>query len=215
MLIVGVLLIALGLIVALLGVKLFRLLLPVIGLVAGAMAGFIGMQAVFGTGVVGTTLALVVALITGLLLAILSFAFFDLAVIVCLAMLGAGIFAYLGISLGLQQEGVLVFLLSLTGAIIAGSWASRSGVSLSIVMALTSFIGVAYVLVGSFLVVGKLDFDDLNNNGVASSIVRVVDQSFIWLLVWLGGSLLAWQVQSRALFDELLTKSFEYTNKKA
>ena len=215
MLAVGVLLIAMGIIVALMGVKLFRLLLPIIGFATGAMAGFIGMQAVFGVGVVGTMLALIVALILGLLLAVLSFAFFDLAIIVYLAMLGAGVFTYLGVSLGLQQEGVLIFLLSVTGAVLTASWASRRGVSLGIVMSLTSFIGVAYVLVGVFLLTGKLDFDDLNEQGVASSIVRVVDQSFIWLLVWLGGSLLAWQVQMRALFDDLLTRTFEYTDKKA
>lgn len=214
MFVVGALLIAIGLVVALLGVKLFRLLLPVIGLITGAMAGFIGMQAVFGTGAVGAALALVVALIVGVLLALLSFAFFDLAIIVYIALLGAGIFAYLGVALGLQQEGVLVFLLSLAGAILAATWASRGRVGMHVVMTLTAFVGVAYVMAGTFLLVGKLDFNDLNENSIAGSIVRVVDQSFLWILVWLGGSLLAWQVQLRAAFDELLTKSFEYVAKK-
>ena len=208
MLVVGSLLIAIGLVVALMGVKLFRLLLPVIGLVTGAMAGFIGMQAVFGTGAVGIALALVVALIVGVLLAILSFAFLDLAIVVYVAMLGAGAFAYLGVALGLEREGVLVFLMSVAGAIMTAVWASRGGISLHVVTALTSFVGVAYVLVGMFLLTGKLDFEDLNEQGVAGSIVRVVDQSFLWMLVWLGGSLLAWQVQLRALFDGLPTKLF-------
>lgn len=214
MLIVSTLLIAIGLVVALMGVKLFRLLLPVVGLVTGAIAGFIGMQAVFGTGAVGVTLAVVVALMLGMLLALLSFAFFDLAVIVYIAMLGAGVFAYLGVALGLNQEGFVVFLLGLSGAILAGAWAATSAAGLQIVTVLTSFIGVAYIMAGIFLVVGNVTMDDLSQHGVGGSIVAVVDQSFLWMFVWLGASLLAWQIQMKAIFDEMLTKSFEYVEKK-
>lgn len=214
MLILSILLVAIGLVVALMGVKLFRLLLPVIGLVTGSIAGYVGMQAVFGTGAVGVTLAIVVALMLGILLALLSFAFFDLAVIVYIAMLGAGVFSYLGIALGLNQDGFVVFLLGLTGAIIAGVWASNSAVAVQVVAVLTSFIGVAYVMAGIFLVAGNISLDDLQQNGVGGSIVRVVDQSFLWMLVWLGGSLIAWQIQMKAIFDEVLTNSFEYVDKK-
>lgn len=213
MLILSTLLIAIGLVVALLGVKLFRLLLPVIGLVTGAMAGFIGMQAVFGTGVVATTLAVVLALIVGVLLAILSFAFFDFAVVVYIALLGAAAFAYLGVALGLREDGFLVFMLGLAGAILAALYASYGAVSLQIVMALTSFIGVAYVLAGVFLVAGNVSIDELNENGIAGTIVKVVDQSFLWFFVWVGGSLAAWAVQMRALFDDMLTHLFEYVGK--
>lgn len=214
MLILSTLLIAIGLVVALMGVKLFRLLLPVVGLVTGSIAGFVGMQAVFGTGAVGVTLAVTAALILGLLLALLSFAFFDLAVIVYVALLGAGVLSYLGVALGLNQDGFVVFLLGLTGAILAGVWASRSAAGLQIVTVLTSFIGVAYVMAGVFLVAGNVTVNDLNQYGVGGSIVRVVDQSFLWMFVWLGASLLAWQVQMKAIFSELLTKSFEYAEKK-
>lgn len=214
MLIVSTLLIAIGLVVALMGVKLFRLLLPVVGLVTGAIAGFIGMQAVFGTGAVGVTLAVVVALMLGILLALLSFAFFDLAVIVYIAMLGAGVFAYLGVALGLNQDGFIVFLLGLSGAILVGTWAATSAAGLQIVTVLTSFIGVAYIMAGIFLVAGNVTMDDLSQHGVGGSIVKVVDQSFLWMFVWLGASLVAWQVQMKAIFDEMLTKSFEYVEKK-
>lgn len=213
MLIVSTLLIAIGLVVALLGVKMFRLLLPLIGLVTGAMAGFIGVQAVFGVGAVATAIAVVVAIIMGLLFAFLSFAFFDLAVIVYVAMLGAAVFSYVGIALGLSQDGFLVFMLAVTGFLLAATWASRGGVSLRIVMALTAFIGTAYVLVGVMLLVGNVSIDELNNSGMVATIIRVVDQSFLWFLVWVGGSLVAQQLQQRAAFNDLLTTSFEYNDK--
>lgn len=214
MLILSILLIAIGLVVALMGVKLFRLLLPIVGLVTGSIAGYVGMQAVFGTGAVGITLAIVVALMLGILLALLSFAFFDLAVIVYIAMLGAGVFSYLGVALGLSQDGFVVFLLGLAGAIAAGVWASTSAAGLQVITVLTSFIGVAYIMAGIFLVAGNISMDDLQQHGVGGSIVRVVDQSFLWMFVWLGASLLAWQIQMKAIFDEVLTKSFEYVEKK-
>ena len=210
MLILSILLIAIGLVVALLGIRLFRLLLPVMGLVTGAMAGFVGMQAVFGTGVVATSIAIVVAIILGVLLAILSFAFFELAVIIYIAMLGAAVFAGLGVALGLNEEGFLVFLLAVTGAVLAGTAASYSQISLALIMAFTSFTGVAYVLAGTFLLVGGLSIDEINQYGVAGSVLHVVDQSFLWFFVWLGAGLLAWQIQARALFDKYLTSSFEY-----
>lgn len=214
MLILSILLIAIGLLVALLGVRLFRVLLPIMGLVTGAMAGFIGTQAVFGTGVAATTVALLVAVILGLLLAILSFAFFEVAVIVYIAMLGAAALTYLGVAVGLNEEGFLVFLLAVAGAVLAGAAAVYGRLSLAIIMAFTSFTGVAYVLAGSFLLVGGLTIDEINAYGVGGSVISIVDQSFLWFFVWLGGSLLAWQIQARALFDEYLTSSFAYTETK-
>lgn len=213
MLILSILLIAIGLVVALMGVKLFRVLLPLIGLISGAMVGFIGTQAVFGTGVVATTIAILVAVIVGLLLAILSFAFFEVAVIVSIALLGAAAFAYLGEAIGLNENGFLVFLLALSGAILAGAAATYGRLSVTIVMAFTSFMGIAYVLAGSCLLVGGLTLDELNENGVGGSIVKVVDQSFLWMFVWIGASLLALQIQARSLFDNYITDSFEYTEK--
>lgn len=213
MLIVATLLIAIGVVVGLLGAKLFRVLLPIIGLVSGFMVGFIGVQAVFGTGVVAITMAVAVAVIAGLILAILSFAFFDLAVIVYTALLGAGALSYLGVALGLNKEGFLVFMLGLAGAILTAIWASKRAVSTGIVVALTSFAGAAYVLAGFLLIVGNLTLDSLNESGVNGAILNVVDQSFIWFFVWVGLGLVAMQLQFRAIVSELFTNAMQYDEK--
>lgn len=213
MLIVATLLIAIGAVVGLLGAKLFRLLLPIIGLVSGIMAGFIGVQAVFGNGVVATTIAVAVAVIVGVLLAILSFAFFDLAVIVYAAVLGAGAMSYLGIALGLNSDGFLVFMLGLTGAILTAIWASRYSASLRIVVALTSFVGAAYVLAGFLLIAGNLTLEQLSASGVNGAILDVVDQSFVWFFVWVGLGIVAMQLQYRAIFSKLLDNTLQYDEK--
>ena len=80
MLILAAALILLGGVTAVLGLKLFRLLLPIVGLVAGVMVGFGGVQGVFGTGAISLAIAIVMALIVGVIMAILSFVFYEIAV---------------------------------------------------------------------------------------------------------------------------------------
>lgn len=214
MLIVATLLIAIGLVVSLIGAKLFRVLLPLIGLVSGSAVGFVGVQAIFGTGVVATTMAFVVALMVGILVAILSFAFFDLAVVIYIAMLGAAALSYVGVALGLSNEGFLVTLLAIAGAILAALWASNSAMSVRLVVALTSFAGVAYILTGFMLLAGNVSLESLNNDGIAKTILGVVDQSFLWFFVYVGASLIAMQVQHRAIVADLFTNAFQYDDNK-
>ena len=213
MIVAATLLIGVGVIASLLGTKLFKLLLPIFGLVTGFMVGFLGFQCVFGPGAVSTALAIVVALVVGLVFAVLSYIFFDLAVIFFFVALGAVVFSYLGVALGLNEDGFVVFLLSLAGAILAGLYASTHPTSLGIVVAATSMLGVAYILIGLMLVVGSVSMDDLHEAGVVGTMLRVVDQSFLWLFVWLGGSLVAAQFQYRLAVANIMSTMFEYTER--
>lgn len=210
MIVVAITLIGLGLVISLLGIKLFRLLLPFIGLISGIMAGFTGVQAVFGEGAISTAVAVGVAVVVGVLLAILSFVFFDLAVLVYVALLGAALFTYLGVILGLNEEGFIVFMLALTGGILTAVWASKMALSIYLVVALTAFVGVGYVLAGFFLLAGNLTLNDIAQEGIIRNLIDVVDQSFLWFFVWVGAALVAMQVQLRTLLNKLLSTSFEY-----
>ena len=82
MLIISLLLLMVGAASALLGFQLFRVLLPLVGLVAGTVIGFTGFQGVFGSGAVSTTVAVFVAIAVGILMAVLSYLFFGVAVTV-------------------------------------------------------------------------------------------------------------------------------------
>lgn len=213
MIIIAAIIIAIGLVSALLGLKVFRLVLPFLGLLGGFAVGFAGVQAVFGTGAISTTLAVIFALFTGVLLAVLSYAFFELAVVILAAITGASVLSFLGIALGLQENGFVVFLLGLTGAILGFLIASQYSVGVPLVITVTSLYGVAAILVGFMLVVGNVSLDDLQNNGIVPTIVSVVDQSLLWLFVWLGGSLIATRIQTRTMPIEMLGVSFEYKDK--
>lgn len=214
MVLVAAALIILGAVFALMGQKLFRLLLPVVGFIVGLMVGFGGVQGVFGTGAVSLTIAIVMALIVGVIMALLSFAFYDLAVTILVGLLGASVLTYLGIALGLQDNGFILFLLSLSGFIIGVMLAAGGMVSVPLIFAATAFLGVAMVLAGTFLLVGELSLDDLNEDGIVRSVVSVVDQSFLWLFVWLAGSIIAMNVQVKLAAQEFMSDDFAYKVKK-
>lgn len=208
MLITSILLIAVGIVAAVLGAGLFKLLLPLFGLVIGAIVGFVGFQGVFGTGVVSTTMAIVIALAVGVLMGMLAYLFFELAVVIFAIAAGAMVFTYLGIALGLAEDGFVVFLLGLAGAILAGILATRYSVGTQLVVALTSLLGVGYILIGLFLIIGEVSMNDLAETGIVTTLLNVVDQSFLWLFVWLGGALISMQIQYRILLAEVLSAAY-------
>lgn len=213
MLLTALVLMATGLVVSMLGFSLFKLLLPVVGLVTGTIAGFTGFQGVFGSGAVSSTVAVFFAITVGLVLALLSFAFFELAVVVLSGIVGAMALSYLGVAIGLNGEGVVVFLMSVAGFILGASLASSGPMSASLVMTITAFAGVAFMLAGIFLVAGDVSLNDLHDKGVVSSVVRVVDQSFLWLFVWFSGSLIARQIQMRIVLDQMVKSSYSFDAK--
>ncbi len=104
-------------------------------------------------------------------------------------------------------------MLALSGAIIGATVAARYGVGAQIVVALTSMLGVAWILAGFMLVVGKVSLDEIAATSVAATMLRIVDQSFLWFFVWFGGSLVAMQVQHRLARLDTFTTAFEYDGK--
>lgn len=214
MIVVAISLIAIGVVTGLLGAKLFRLLLPVLGLVTGFVVGYTGFQGIFGTGAVSTAMAVVIALVVSLVVGVLSFMFFDLAVVFFAVAMGATAFSYLGVALGLRANGIVVFLLAVAGAIMAGRYAVRNNFGLPLVVAVTSLLGTAYVLTGIMLVAGHVTLNQIGDNGVVSTLVSVVDQSFLWLFVWIGGSLVTSQAQNRLLMSGYGSDAYAFTEGK-
>ncbi len=209
---VAICLIVIGLAVGLLGFKLFRVLLPIAGLIVGATIGYTGIQGIFGTGVTSTTVAVLVAIVFGLVLAILSYAFFDIAVTVLLGLAFSSFFTLFGVVLGLSANGFVVFMLSVAGFII-GLLVALSAPLLAegLVTFVTAFIGSGLVLGGVFLLGSGVTLVDLHANGVITTVVERVGGSFWWILVWVASAVIMRQVQLRSLFLELFPKELGYS----
>lgn len=208
---VAICLIVIGLAVGLLGLKLFKVLLPIAGLVVGATVGFTGIQGIFGTGVTSTTIAILVACVVGLLLAILSYSFFDIALVVLMALAVSSLFTLLGVALGLSANGFVVFMLSLSGFIVGLVVALASPLlTESIVTLVTSFIGAGFILGGVFLLSSGVSLSELHDNGVIATVAHRVHSSFWWVLVWVSGAIIMRHLQLRSLFLDLFPEHLAY-----
>ena len=203
-------LILLGGFSALLGFKIFRLLLPLIGFVSGVMVGFGGVQGVFGTGVVSLTVAIIMAVVVGTIMAILSFMFFEIAIAILMGMLGAAVLTFLGSALGLEDAGVVMGLLAIAGFVIGLVVATNNPISGSLVVVITSMVGVAFILASIMLIFGEVTLDQLNDEGILRTVGAEIDQSFIWLIVWLGGSLLAINAQNSTRQVEFMNEMYAF-----
>ncbi len=210
MLLIATGLIVLGGVAALAGQMLFRILLPIVGFIAGLMVGFGGVQGVFGTGAVSLSIAIIMAIVVGVIMAVLSYMFYHIAIVVLITILGASAFTYLGVALGLGDNGFLLFLLGLAGGVMGFMVSAATELSALVVIYATAYFGVAYVLAGVFLAFGDFSVDQLHEQGIVPAIIDVVDQSFLWLFVWIGGAIMAAQVQMASLRNELLDSGFAY-----
>lgn len=209
---VAICLIVVGLATGLLGLKLFRVLLPIAGLIIGATIGFTGIQGIFGTGVTSTTIAVLVAVLFGLILAVLSYAFFDIAVVVLMGAAVSSLFTLIGLAFGLSANGFVIGLLSLSGFIIGLIVAARSTLlAESLVTLVTAFVGAGLVLGGVFVLSSGVPLADMQANGVISSVAAHISSSAWWVLVWIAGAVIMRFVQLRTLFLELFPEAFSYT----
>lgn len=203
-------LMATGLVAGLFGFKLFKLLLPLIGLVGGSVVGFVGFQTLFGSGAVSTTIAIFVAVTVGLVFALLSFVYFRIAVVAYMAILGASVLSYLGATLGLAENTFVITLLSISGIVLGIVIASHEMFSERLILAMTSFIGVTLILEGVFLITSNTSLEQLHQQGAITSVVTTIDQSFLWLFVWLTGGIVMMHLQQALLIRSMLDNKFQF-----
>lgn len=208
---VAIFLVAVGLVVGLLGYKLFRAIMPVAGLVVGATIGFTGFQGIFGTGAVSTSMAVLAAIVFGVVLALLSYAFFDLALIVFMGVAMSSLLTLLGLALGLSSTGFTLGLLSLAGFIIGIILASSSAfLAESLVSLVTAYVGSGLVLAGIFLLFSGVSLQDMYTNGVLHTANMYASKSFIWIFVWIAGIVVMRQAQLHSLMLEMFPEHLQY-----
>ena len=208
---VAICLVAVGLAVGLFGYKLFKVLMPVAGLAVGASIGFTGFQGVFGTGVTATTIAILVAIVFAIVLAILSYAFFDLALIVFMGVAMSALFSLIGLAFGLSANGFVLGLLSLSGFIIGIILASSSVLfTENFVTLVTAYVGTGLALAGIFLLVTGVEIQSMVDNGVITTASKYASQSFWWILIWIASFLIMRQVQLRMLVLDIFREDFAY-----
>jgi len=210
MVFVAAALVIIGVVVALMGERAFRFVLPIIGFVAGILIGYSGVQAVFGIGIISFPLAIITAFLIGAIMAVLSYLYFDLAIILLVAIITGYGAMYLGIALGLSNNPFWMGLLAFSGAIVGLVVATILPMAQSLVVVVSSFYGVAMVLAGVFLVGGSVTSEQLHQ-GLIPAVSERINGHILWLMVWMGASLAACYFQIAAINKRMMGGSgFSY-----
>lgn len=213
-LLVAAILIIVGIVATLNGYQLFRILLPIMGFLVGYGIGFGGIQAILGAGVVSTTVAVLTGVLVGVLISAISYFYFTIAVIIFGASLVAGLFTFLGQAIGLRENGFITFLLGVAGAIVGASVVIRHGLQNTLIMYVSAGLGTGLILIGILMGAGDLTMAELNRTGILATIASTVDQSFVWFLAWVGGTILGANSQRSILNSQIIAYDMSIDNTK-
>jgi hypothetical protein len=170
-LIVGILGLAIGLALVFRGLRLFLLVLPLVGFVGGFLLGAGLVEHLFGDGFLATLTGWVGGFLVGLVMAVLSYLYYWLAVGVFGGFLGyqltLGLLAWLGFS----ESGALAMLIAFVVALGAGLAFLLLDMPTVLAIVGTAIAGAALVVAGAALALGLAPHQQLTNGvfGVYSS----------------------------------------------
>jgi hypothetical protein len=170
----------LGAFLALAGLRVFFLALPIMGFIVGMAAGLALMDHLFDNQFLSTTTGIIVGLIFGVVGAVISYLWWYIAIV-----LGA---AYIGASLGTGlmeafyvNSQLVILVVAVIGAIILGLLTVLLDLPIYWVIVNTAFVGATLVLGGILLVLNRIDRVDLGYG----TIWAAIDESWFWIIAWI------------------------------
>ncbi|HYO41954.1 MAG TPA: hypothetical protein VES19_02040 [Candidatus Limnocylindrales bacterium] len=164
---VGLVGVIVGTLVAAFGVRVFFLLLPAWGFIAGFVVGAGGVSAILGEGFAVTVLGWGAGIGLGVLFAILAGVFFWASILILAGTVGWALVAGLLLAVGMAP-GLLPFLAGLAGAAALIVLAIAIDAPTVYVAVLTSLGGAAYAVAGALLMLGRLGLADLEGGPIAA-----------------------------------------------
>lgn len=178
---VGLLLIAFGLIICFAGLRVFIVALPLLGFVIGFYIGAAGTRALLGEGFLSTATGIIIGLVVGLVGALLSYAVWYAGMLLAAsssgALLGSGLLALFGV-----DSGWALAIAGAVGAVIAVAVAWVVALPIYVVIINTAFAGASGATAGALLVFDQIKRADLGYG----SAWAVIEASPWWLLVWIA-----------------------------
>jgi hypothetical protein len=175
---IGLLAILAGVAICFSGLRVFFVLLPILGFIVGFLAGAALMSAIFGDDFLGTALGIIVGLVFGVLFGITSYLWWYIAVILSAGAAGAAFTASLLFAVGMDTDW-LVWLIAIAVGALFMLAAFVIAYPVWWVVFVTAFNGAALVLAGILLVFNQMDREDI---GTAALWQRLDDNWFLWLI---------------------------------
>ena len=197
-----------GLGLSFMGYAAFRILLPILGFLAGFWLG-LDIVANFAQNfpLLGVSLGLVLGFVLGVVFAAVAYFVYALAVMIFgLAMgyaLGAGLMLLIGF-----PPGLMTFIVGIAVAVGMGVLFFRTDMPKLYIMAITAFAGASAMIAGVFVLFGQIPPSQL---GLAV-VQPYIAQSWFWLLVWaiVGGFGFATQYQMVKMSQTVIPEAYSY-----
>ncbi|MCA9832349.1 MAG: DUF4203 domain-containing protein [Thermomicrobiales bacterium] len=175
----GIIMVALGLVVATSGLRVFFFMLPIVAFVSGFFAGATLITGWFGDGFLSTATGWIVGFGLGLVFAVISYLWWYVGAILAAgasgALLASGLFAAFGVS-----SGVVLVSFAIVGSILFMFAAIALNLPIYIVLVNTAIIGAYMVIAGLLLVFNRVDTDEM---GYGAAVSAVQDSWFWWLVL--------------------------------
>ena len=187
--IVGLVAIIIGTVVAVFGVRVFFVLLPVWGAVAGFVLGASVVAALLGEGFLATGLGWIAGAVVGVAFAIFAGVWFWASIVILSATVGWAIVTGVLAALGFEP-GLITLLGGAAGGAVLAVIAISIDAPTIYVAALTAFGGSAYAVAGALLMFGQIKLDSL-----ADGAVGALHQAPIAYVFWLGIAVVAFGFQ--------------------
>ncbi len=176
---VGILILFLGLAVAVMGLRLWFWMLPILGFMVGFSLGTILVYQLAGDGILETILSWIVGIIAGVAFALVSWFWWYFGVIIAAGTVGASLATALAASFGAEANWLLL-IIAIIGAAVLSVAALLLRLPIYLVIVNTAIAGGLAVVTGLLLIFGQLDLR-LLSSGYAFAII---DDSPGWWLLW-------------------------------
>lgn len=163
------------------GYQFFRVLIPIWGFIAGFVWGAQLVALAFGTGFLATVVGWGFGLFLALVMAVLAYLFYQIAVGVLVAFIAYT--ATLGIftAIGMNPSGFLPIMLGLTAGVLLGGAAVYYNAPKGLLILLSAFGGATAVIGGFLAMFGQIPVMALGTNIVGA----IITQSFFWTIAWI------------------------------
>ncbi len=188
---IGLLAIGIGAAWATYGLKAFTILLPIWAFFAGLLIGASLTVELLGDGFFATVTSWVIALVTGIAFALLSYFIYYAAIIILGATagyaLGAGLLASFG------MDGFLSVVVGLIGGVILAIAVLVLAVPAVLVVVVSAFSGAAGVVNGALILLGVIKLDDVDAGLMEGLLKYGVVAVVAWLVIAAAGIWYQWR----------------------
>lgn len=208
LLLISLIALGLGLAFLLVGYRFFLLLLPIWGFFAGLWLGAQSISWVLGEGFLASVTGLVVGFLVGLILAAFSYLFYSIGILVLGAFFGYWFSSVILYVLGFNP-GFFISIAGIISAIVFATLTVLLDVKKHLVIIITAFAGAGAVLTSLMLLTGAITVTNIQA-GAAESLRLLIEESAIWMLVWLALAIISIIFQERSTSGYLIKFDRQY-----